>query len=360
VIDIDAGESVLCTFTDAQRGPLDVTKTVTSGPTLLSGTTYRVVYEVEVTSASHIDETYDLSDTLHFGGGFSVVTATASPAAPGWTGTAPNTALVTGGTIPALGTVTYTITVDADVAGSTTAAARDCVQDDGEGTGFLNRTRVTWDDGTDDAEACAAIPPEADVAVVKTADPASVTFVQGQAAPNVGWSVVVTNHGPVEALGVTLDDNVPAAFTAVTATTPTGTCAVNGQAVHCDFGTMAFGASITVTITATVVAGVAAGAYTNVAVVSSASPPDPNLGNNADNADTAVAVVAVEPPPPPPATTLPTTPTTAQPVPPVPPGDLPVTGGNAIGIEYLGVLAIGVGLGAVVITRRRRNRCAPL
>ena len=57
-IDLDAGESVLCTFTNAQRGPLDVTKTVTAGPTLVSGTTYRVVYDVTVTAGETVVATF--------------------------------------------------------------------------------------------------------------------------------------------------------------------------------------------------------------------------------------------------------------------------------------------------------------
>jgi hypothetical protein len=359
VIDLDAGETVRCTFTNAERGPLTVTKTVTSGPTLVSGTTHRVTYELVVTSASYIDETFNLSDTLDFGGGIAVVSATSSPAVPGWTGVAPNTALVTGGTIPAQGTITYTITVDADIAGSTAADGRDCVQDDGEGTGFLNRAQITWDGGSDDAEACAPIPPEADVAVVKTANPTSVTINQDQSAPQVGWSIVVTNNGPVEAVGVTLDDNVPSVFIGVSATTPTGSCAVTGQAVHCDLGTMASGASITVTITAIVAAGTPAGTYTNTALVGSSSPPDPNPANNSDSADTDVSVVAVQPPPPP--TTPPVPPTPPAPtVPATPPVPqlLPATGGNTVNVQYLGALVIGLGLLAVAVTRRRRDRSA--
>jgi uncharacterized repeat protein (TIGR01451 family)/LPXTG-motif cell wall-anchored protein len=274
---------------------------------------------------------------------------------------APNTALVSGATIPALGSVTYTITVDADIAGSATAAHLDCTLDAGEaGTGSLNTTQVTWEGGSDDADACAPIPPEADVAVVKTAVPASVMINQDDAAPQVGWSVVVTNNGPVEAVGVTLDDNVPAAFSDVAATTPTGSCTVSGQALHCELGTMAVGASITVTITATVVAGTAAGTYTNVALVGSVSPPDPDLSNNSDAADTSVSVVAVQPPPPPTTTTPPppTVPATVPPEPPVPPSELPVTGGNTVGLQYLGALVIGLGLLAVVVARRRRSRSA--
>jgi uncharacterized repeat protein (TIGR01451 family)/LPXTG-motif cell wall-anchored protein len=364
-IDLDAGESVLCTFTNAQRGPLDVTKTVTSGPTLVSGTTYRVTYDVTITSASYIDETFNLADTLEFGAGITIVAATSSPAAPGWTGVAPNTALVTGGTIPARDSITYTITVDADIAGSNTSASRDCLQSDGEGTGLLNSAVVTWEGGTDADDACAPLAPEADVSVVKVADPAAVTSTPDQAAPAVGWTAVVTNNGPVEAVGVTLDDVVPAAFSGVTASTPTGSCSINGQAVHCDLGTMAAGASITVTINAVVAAGTAAGTYTNVAVVASASPPDPNLANNSDPADTEVTVVAVQPPPPPP-TVPPTAPPTVAPtippptVPPTPPVPelLPATGGDTNQIQYLGALVIGLGLLALAITRRRRHSSA--
>ena len=114
-----------------------------------------------------------------------------------------------------------------------------------------------------------------DLSVTKTVDPISILPVT--------YRITVTNIGATVAQGVTLSDPLPADtfFMGFVATSTQGTC---GGFVTCQLGTLASGASATVTI----VAGVARlGTIVNTASVT-ATGSDPNAANN-----TATATVTV-------------------------------------------------------------------
>jgi uncharacterized repeat protein (TIGR01451 family) len=119
-----------------------------------------------------------------------------------------------------------------------------------------------------------------DVGILKTA--ASLTPVM---AEPLDYTLVVTNHGPITATGVTVSDTLPANFAFVSAISTQGSCS-GTTTVTCNVGTMLNGASVTITIRGT--PGVA-GPMSNTATVTS-TETDFALANNSST----VAVDVVE------------------------------------------------------------------
>ncbi|MNS06832.1 Large cysteine-rich periplasmic protein omcB precursor [compost metagenome] len=111
----------------------------------------------------------------------------------------------------------------------------------------------------------------ADLRVVKTAN-ATVPTVGQQ----VTFTVAVTNNGPNAATGVTVADLMPTGFAFVSATVTVGT--YNSGTGIWNVGTIANGATQTMTVTATVNA---TGNYTNVATATG-TETDPVPGDNTD------------------------------------------------------------------------------
>ncbi len=113
-----------------------------------------------------------------------------------------------------------------------------------------------------------------------------VTVNPGGAVPlgnNLTYTITVTNNGPTTATGVTLTDTLAAGLGFVSATPSQGSCAGTGP-ITCPLGSLAGGASATVTVVAS---AAASGSYANTATVT-ATQPDLNTGNNSY---TAVGVV---------------------------------------------------------------------
>ncbi|WP_426986687.1 prealbumin-like fold domain-containing protein [Pseudarthrobacter sp. Y6] len=54
------GDVITCTCTNGKRGPVDISKTVTSGPDLNADSTYTVTYSIGVSSESFVTEQYNL------------------------------------------------------------------------------------------------------------------------------------------------------------------------------------------------------------------------------------------------------------------------------------------------------------
>jgi uncharacterized repeat protein (TIGR01451 family) len=108
-----------------------------------------------------------------------------------------------------------------------------------------------------------------DLSVTKTAS--SLTPTIGQ---QVTFTIVASNAGPGAATGVTVNDQIPAGYTLISATPSTGTW----SSPHWNIGNLASGASATMTVTATVNAN---GPYANTATITG-NQPDSNPGNNTD------------------------------------------------------------------------------
>ncbi|KAF2414481.1 hypothetical protein B1729_04400 [Microbacterium sp. B35-04] len=155
--------TVYCTFVNAYLAPLEIAKSVASGPTAQSDGAYAISYSLTVTNPGALADTYDLDDELRFGAGITVVTATVAsvdglPVEPGWDGIE-DTRVATAVTIDGGLTHTYEVRVTARVAANITTDQADCTTgSDAEGTGLLNAATIAFTDGDAAATACAPVP----------------------------------------------------------------------------------------------------------------------------------------------------------------------------------------------------------
>jgi uncharacterized repeat protein (TIGR01451 family) len=134
----------------------------------------------------------------------------------------------------------------------------------------------------------------ADLKIAKTASAGSV-YVGGSLA----YTITVENLGPETATGVTVTDPLPSSVKFASATTTVGSCALQGQKLSCNLGTLEAGATAKVgsaTITLTVTPQ-KAGSVTNTATVSG-EQGDPVTANNQASVTTKVVEKAPTPTPP--------------------------------------------------------------
>jgi uncharacterized repeat protein (TIGR01451 family) len=141
-------------------------------------------------------------------------------------------------------------------------------------------------DGSDQSSASTCVQALVDLTVTKAGSPATQTLGDG----NITWTIVVTNNGPSAATGVTIADPMPAGNTFVSASTTQGSC-TGGAILNCNIGTMAAGASATITLVTT---PSTVGAQTNTVTVAG-NRPETNTGNN--SATATVQTVGVITPP---------------------------------------------------------------
>lgn len=124
--------------------------------------------------------------------------------------------------------------------------------------------------------------PSADLSVVKTVDIST---------PNVGnvitFTIVATNNGPVNATGVKVNDLLPAGYTYISSTPPSGTT-YNPTSGLWNIGNLNNGLSTTITMTVQVNAN---GPYTNIANIIG-DQFDSNLSNNSSISSPTVGQVA--------------------------------------------------------------------
>ena len=141
------------------------------------------------------------------------------------------------------------------------------------------------------------VEPEADLAIVKSANSATV-----QAGDTFTYTLVVTNDGPSTAPSVVVEDPLPADVTVVGTSPSQGTCAVVAGGVTCRFGALASGGSAQATITVTVATDAAGTTLVNEASVIGGIF-DPRLQNNSSTVSTTVTAIpsALPDPAPPPA-----------------------------------------------------------
>jgi len=175
---------------------------------------------------------------------------------------------------------TFTVHI---VSGTTAATGGDC-----PGSGTVDNTGIvtTSNDGTDQSSASTCVQALVDLSITKAGSPATQTLGAG----NITWTIVVTNNGPDTDTGVTIADPMPAGNTFVSATSTQGTC-TGGAILNCSIGTMASGASVTITLVTT---PSTVGAQTNTATVAG-SRPETNTANN--QASATVQTVGVITPP---------------------------------------------------------------
>jgi uncharacterized repeat protein (TIGR01451 family) len=130
---------------------------------------------------------------------------------------------------------------------------------------------TTTNDGSDESSASTCVQALVDLAITKSGSPATQDLGQG----NITWTMVVTNNGPSSDSGVKVSDPMPAGNTFVSATSTQGTC-TGGAVLNCNIGSMAAGASVTITLITT---PSATGLQTNVATVSG-DRQETNVSNN--------------------------------------------------------------------------------
>jgi uncharacterized repeat protein (TIGR01451 family) len=103
------------------------------------------------------------------------------------------------------------------------------------------------------------------------------------------YTLEVENAGPDPATNVVVSDDLPSQVDQVSAEPSTGNCEIQGKKVNCELGTLASGASATVTIEVT---AKRAGLITNRAEVES-EVEDPETANNRDTENTSVTEAPV-------------------------------------------------------------------
>jgi uncharacterized repeat protein (TIGR01451 family) len=131
----------------------------------------------------------------------------------------------------------------------------------------------------------------ADLAIAKTGVPANPT--PGGADT---FTLTVSNNGPDTASGVVVNDALPSQFTATSALIGGATpCTVipagPGGTVVCVIGSLASGATVTITISGTLAGGSAGQSAVDAATVSS-NTGDPDLSNNTDTLSQLIGSVA--------------------------------------------------------------------
>jgi uncharacterized repeat protein (TIGR01451 family) len=247
------------TTTPVAAVDVTIAKSRTPPGDLIAGST--ATYQLEVSNIGSLatdGSTVTVSDTLPAG----AFTSVASAAGDGWTCSGPPGLAITCTRTDVLGAgAAYPpITIMAQLADPLPpgGVANTAEVAGGGGTNPVNNS------DTDLANGAA----RADLAVSKTAEPATVP-----SGTQVTYTIEVTNRGPSAAQGVTVNDPVdPGDYSDVVATTTQGTC---DATVSCALGTLAAGATATVTVSATVDAN--ATTLANTATISGgAGDPDPD------------------------------------------------------------------------------------
>lgn len=121
-------------------------------------------------------------------------------------------------------------------------------------------------------------------------DATSPTALEGV----VTYSLTVTNRGPRTATNVQLADPAPSGISYLTASPSQGTCTVEPALVMCNLGTLASGATATVTVTGR---ATAVGTHVNVATVTGSGGTEANPADNVDDASTVVPAPLTPPTP---------------------------------------------------------------
>ncbi len=120
-----------------------------------------------------------------------------------------------------------------------------------------------------------------DLSIVKTDDVDPVT-----AGNLLTYTLLVTNHGPSDATGVTISDPLPSGTSFVSLTTTQGTASVSNGTLSGDVGNLVNGAAATITVTVRVAASRTADLDNTATVMG--NQPDPNPGNNSSRQPTVV------------------------------------------------------------------------
>jgi uncharacterized repeat protein (TIGR01451 family) len=214
-----------------------------------------------------------------------------------------DSATLTDATSDAAGTVTYNVYSDSSCKNLFAAAGTVDVVDasvpdsnpitfDTAGTYYWQATYSGDANNTGTQSACTdeqldITTPSIDLAVTKSGSPATQELGTG----NITWTMVVTNNGPSTATDVEATDAMPAGNTFVSASSTQGTC-TGGATLTCDIGTMAEGATVTITLVTT---PSVEGTQSNTVTVTG-HEPETNPDNNQATATVEITPSGVKPP----------------------------------------------------------------
>lgn len=246
-----------------------VTKTDTVSGTVIAGNA--LTYHMDVTNnGPSTANNVVLSDTLPAGVTFVSVSSQQGTAshANGLI-TANIGTLAPGATVR----VTVNITANADARGTLT------------NTATVTQTETDSNTANNSSTINTTINPRIDLQVTKTKVNPTNPAVPG--AP-LTYTILVTNNGPSSATSVVMTDVLPNGLTFASGSSTVGTVSNVGQTVTANVGTLAPGASATVTLNANVAAS-AAGTLANTATVAG-TETDTNTTNNSSTLNTDVAV----------------------------------------------------------------------
>ena len=256
------------TDTQSSRADLRITKTDGS-PTYTPGV--GLTYTIVATNGGPSD-VFDAT---------VVDTFAAALGTPGWsaTGTAGTSGFAASGTgnindsgitIPAGGSVTWTVVVSA----VSSAKTGDLVN-----TATISSDVADPDPTNNTATDTDTQSSRADLRITKGAAPNPVL-----AGGILTYTLVATNLGPSAATGVTVSDSLPATVTFVDASSTVGSCSYVAPTVTCAVGSLASGAGATISIR---VRPQAAGSLSNTATIGG-TEGDPDPTNNTATATTTV------------------------------------------------------------------------
>jgi uncharacterized repeat protein (TIGR01451 family) len=175
------------------------------------------------------------------------------------------------------GTTTVTCNVGAVFAGDSatvTLTVKAAAPGTATNTASVSSSEPDSNPANNSASASVTINPAADLALTKTASVGSTSLGSG-----FSYTLKATNAGPDSATGTTVSDPLPSDVSFVSSSTTVGSCSGTAT-VTCNLGTLASGASGTVTIK---VKAAKSGTAVNTAKVSS-STTDLNLANNSASA----------------------------------------------------------------------------
>ncbi|GAB5403266.1 MAG: SdrD B-like domain-containing protein [Aureliella sp.] len=245
---------------------LAITKTDSTDPVIAGNA---LTYTLTVTNNGPSTATgVTVSDVLPAG-----VTFTSTSSSQGSSANSGGTVTASLGTIAPGANATVTIVVDVDEATRTSLS----------NTATVTSTETDSNTANNTATEPTTVNANIDLAVTKVDDIDPIA-----PGSTLQYTMVVTNNGPSQATGVTLNDTLPSGLTFVSATSTVGTATGAGNVVTGNIGTLASGASATVTVTATVDA-TASGTLTNTATVTG-TETETNSTNNSATQTTDIAI----------------------------------------------------------------------
>ncbi|MEO8477005.1 MAG: hypothetical protein ABI572_08140, partial [Actinomycetota bacterium] len=188
-----------------------------------------------------------------------------------------------GGTLSA-GTVTWnlgTIASGASTSVTVTVAVNASRTTPLSNTANVTATSTDPDTSNNSATEATAVATSADLSLTKTDSPDPVGVGE-----DLTYTIGLTNSGPSNAQNVVITDTLPGAVTFVSATPTAGSCSRSGVTLTCSLGTVAAGATPSVTVVVRPNPG-SEGTITNSASVTSTTS-DPDTGDRTASAGTTV------------------------------------------------------------------------